>query len=63
MNPLGNLELGLATNISGRLFEAYSSMVTILREETIIENEKETLISGSYYGCARGTSPKINKNS
>lgn len=31
-NPLSNLELGLATKVNGIHFEAYSSMINILRE-------------------------------
>lgn len=33
--------MGLASKVSARLFEAYSSMVTTLREEAITENEKD----------------------
>lgn len=37
------------------------ALVTILRKENITEKEKEVLISGSGYGCARGPNMKIDK--
>jgi len=46
-NPLSNLELGLATKVNGihfslQQYDQYSERINM------IENEKETLISGSY---------------
>ena len=36
--------IGLAAEVSGKPFKVYSSTVTILKEENIIENEKKTVV-------------------